>query len=148
MCARDIGPRYDKKINLLTSYKLEMCTILLKQFNSVCTMPLPNKQVTDTESFFSVESIISQDDEVLLTNIIITEYIIIDSIKDLSSNSAAGPDGIPASLLLNCASKLAQSLLKQPLDSGVIDPSLKKLQLFPFSSQVIEQFLVTIVLSL
>ena len=106
-----------------------MCTLLLEQFNSVCTTPLPNKQVTDPESFFSVESITSQDDEVFLTNIIITESLIIDSIKELSSNSAAGPDGIPASLLLNCASELAPSLLilfKQSLDSGVIDSSFKK----------------------
>ena len=64
-----------------------MCTILLKQFNNVCTTPLPNKQVTDPESFFSVESITSQDDEVFLTNIIITESLIIDSIKELSSKS-------------------------------------------------------------
>ena len=90
--------------------------------------------MTDPESFLSVESIISQDDEVFLTNIIITESIIIDSIKDLSSNSAAGPDGISASLLLNCASELAPSLLilfKQSLDSGMIDPSLKKAAIIP-----------------
>ena len=89
--------------------------------------------MTDPESFFSVVSITSQDDEVFLTNIIITESLIIDSIKELSSNSAAGPDGIPASLL-NCASELAPSLLilfKQSLDSGVIDPSLKKAAIVP-----------------
>ena len=146
MCVSDIGPLYDKKRYLLTSDKLEMCTILLKQFNSVCTTPLQNKQVTDPESFFSVESLTSQDDEVFRTNIIIIESLIIDSIKELSSNSAAGPDGIPASLLLNCASELATYLLflfKQSLDYGVIDPSLKNLQLSPFSSHVIEQFLVT-----
>ena len=94
---------------------------MLKQFNSVCTTPLPIKQVTDPESFFSVESITSQDDAVFLTNIIITESLFIDSIKELSLNSAAGPDGIPASLLLNCASELAPSLLilfKQSLDSS------------------------------
>ena len=128
MCVSDIGPFYDKKINLLTSDKLEMCTILLKQFNNVGTTPLVHKQVTDPESFFSVESITSQDDEVFLTNIIITESIIIHSIKELSSNSAAGPDGIPASLLLNCASEL---ILFKSLDSGVIDPSLKKAAIVP-----------------
>ena len=97
--------------------------------------------VTDPESFFSVESITSQDDEVFLTNIIITECLIIDSIKELSSNSAAGPDGISDSLLLNYASELAPSLLnlfKQSFDSVVIDPSFKKLQLTLCSSQVIE----------
>ena len=69
-----------------------------------------------------------------LTNVIITESLIIDSIKELSSNYAAGPDGIPASLLLNCASVLAPSLLilfKQSLDSGLIDPSFKKAAIVP-----------------
>ena len=92
MCVSNIGPLYDKKRNLITSNKLEMRTILLKQFNRVCTTPLSNKQMTDPESFFSVESITSQDDEVFLTNIIIIESLIIDSIKELSSNTAAGPD--------------------------------------------------------
>ena len=73
--------------------------MLYYSHNSDTSTPLPNKQVTDPESFFSVESITSQDDEVFLTNIIITESLIIDSIKELSSNSAAGPDGIPSSLL-------------------------------------------------
>ena len=134
MCVSDAGPLYDKKRNLLTSDKLEMCTILLEQFISVFTTPLPNKQVTEPELFFSVESITSQDDEVFLTNIIITESIITDSIKELSSNYAAGPDEITASLLLNCASELAPSpliLFKQFLDSGVIDSSLKKPAIVP-----------------
>ena len=63
-----------------------------------------------------------------LTEITITKSIIIDSIRELSSNSSAGPDGIPCSILLNCAHELAPSLLilfKQFLSSGVIDPSQK-----------------------
>ena len=69
-----------------------------------------------------------------LTDITITESIIIDSIRELSSNSAAGPDGIPCSLLLNCAHELAPSLLilfKQSISSGVIDPSLKRAAIVP-----------------
>ena len=122
MCANEIGPFYDKKINLLTSEKLEMCAILLEQFDSVFTTPHPNKQVFDPDVFYSVESITCQDDQLFLTDItVITESIIIDSIRELSSNSAAGPDGIPYSLLLNCAHELAPSLLilfKQSLSSG------------------------------
>ena len=60
VCVSDTGPIYDKKRNLLTSDKLEMCIILLEQFNSVFTTPLPNKQVTNPDSFFYVESIIFQ----------------------------------------------------------------------------------------
>ena len=134
MCASEIGPLYDKKRNLLTSDKLEMCAILLEQFNSVFTTPHPNKHVFDPDVFFSVESITCQDDELFLTDITITESIIIDSIRELSSNSAAGPDGIPCSLLLNCAHELAPSLLilfKQSISSGVIDPSLKRAAIVP-----------------
>ena len=64
---------------------------------------LPNKQVIDPDVVFSVESIAYQDDELFLTDITITESILIDSIRELSSNSAAGPDGISCSLLHNWA---------------------------------------------
>ena len=43
VCTSEISPLYDKKRNLLTSDKLEMCAILLEQFNRVFTTPLPNK---------------------------------------------------------------------------------------------------------
>ena len=82
-----------------------------------------------------------------LTDITITGSIIIDSIRELSSNSAAGLDGIPPSRLLNCAHELAPPLLilfKESLLSGVIDPSLKKAAIVPVFSQVIEQSLATI----
>ena len=124
-----------------------MCAILLEQFNSVFTTPLPNQQVIDPDVLFSVESIAYLDDELFLTDITITESIIIDSIRELSYNSAAGPDGIPTSLLLKCAHELSPSLLilfKKSLLSGVIDPSLKKLLLSLFLSRAIEQPLVTI----
>ena len=39
VCVSDTGPLYDKKINLLTSDKFDMCTILLEQFNSVLLRP-------------------------------------------------------------------------------------------------------------
>ena len=70
----------------------------------------------------------------ILTDINITECIIIDSIRELSSNSDAGPEGIPPSLLLNCAHELAPSLLilfKQSLLSGVIAPSLERAAIVP-----------------
>ena len=50
MCASEIGPLYDKKRNLLTSDKLDVCAILLEQFNSVFTTPLPNKQVINNNN--------------------------------------------------------------------------------------------------
>ena len=47
VCASDTRPHFDKKINLLTSDKCE-------QFNNVFITPLPNKQVTDDDSLFSI----------------------------------------------------------------------------------------------
>ena len=96
---------------------------------------------------FSVESIAYKDDELFLADTTITESIIIDSIRELFSNSAAGPDGIPSSLLFNCAHQLGPSLLimfKQSPLSGGIAPYLKKMLLTLFSSWVIKQYLATI----
>ena len=60
------------------------------------------------------------------------------------SNSAAGPDGIPSSLLLKkCAHELASFLVilfKQSLLSGVIDPSLKKAAIVPVFKSGVRTF--------
>ena len=82
--------------------------------------------VHDPVSFFSNQSI--NPDE-CLTDIEITEPLIIDSINKLSSPSAAGPGGVPSSLLLNCAAEQASALRLMFLPSlthGCIPPSLKK----------------------
>ena len=53
----------------------------------------------------------------------ITKPIIIGSIHELSSTSAAGPDGVPSSLLLNCTAELAPALkllFSQSLAHGFI----------------------------
>ena len=60
----------------------------------------------------------------------ITEQIIIDSIQELSSTSAAGPDGVPSSLLLKCAAELAPALkvmFSQSLTHGFIPSSQQPL---------------------
>ena len=69
-----------------------------------------------------------------LTDIEITEQIIIDSIQELSSTSAAGPDGVPSSLLLKCAAELTPSLklmFSQSLTHGFIHSSLKRAAITP-----------------
>ena len=87
--------------------------------------PNINMIVRDPVSFFSCQS--TNPDE-CLTDIEITEPIIIDSIHELSYTFAAGPDGVPSSLLLNCAAELAPALkllFSQSLDHGFIPASLK-----------------------
>ena len=92
---------------ILVNERLDICSLLLDQFNSVFTSPNINMIVHDPVSFFSCQ--FTNPDE-CLTDIEITEPIIIDSIHGLSSTSAAGPDGVPSSILLNCAAELAPAL--------------------------------------
>ena len=87
--------------------------------------------VHDPASFFSCQSI--NPDECLI-DIEITEQIIIDSINELTSTSAAGPDGVPSSLLLNCATEFAPVLklmFSQSLTDGFIPASLKRAAITP-----------------
>ena len=60
--------------------------------------------------------------------------IIIDAIQELSPTSAAGPDGLPSPLLVNCATELAPLLLiifTLSLSSGVVPPSFKQAAITP-----------------
>ena len=52
-----------------------------------------------------------EDNELYLTNIVLYEKFIIEAIHELSTSSEAGLDGIPSSLLVNCATELAPLLL-------------------------------------
>ena len=97
ICKSDIGPIINPHTQLLVNERLEICSLLLDQLNSVFTSPITNMIVHDPASFFSCQSI--NPDE-CLTDIEITEQIIIDYIHEVSSTSAAGPDGVPSSLLL------------------------------------------------
>ncbi len=114
ICKPIIGPLVCKQNSalVLTSDKHEMCCALIEQFNSVFTIPVTDKIVTDPISFFSCESIPPGTRSSYLTDIKLSESIIIDAIHELSPNSAAGPDGVPSSLLVNCAHELAPILLK------------------------------------
>ena len=97
ICKSDIGPIKKKHTQLLVNERLEICSLLLVQFNSVFTSPITNMIVHDPVSFFSCQSL---NPDKCLIDIEITEQIIIDSIQELSSTSAAGPDGGPCCCLL------------------------------------------------
>ena len=101
---RLLGPCYT---HLLTDNKTEMCTILLDQFNSVCSTPKPDMIISDPVSFFSCQSIPIGAEINYLSDIDFSESIIVESIKELSSDSATGSDGFSFSLLINCSDILA-----------------------------------------
>ena len=82
-------------------------------------------------SFSSCQSL---NPDKCLTDIEITEQIIINSIQELSSTSAAGPDSVPSSLLLKGAAELAHALtvmFSQSLTHGFIPSSLKRAAITP-----------------
>ena len=95
-----------------------MCKLLVDQFNSVFTTPDQSKIVIDSELFFSVDEN-SVNESPHLSTIVFTDEIVLLAIKELSHNSAAGPDGIPASLLLLFASSSDFFPLINPVVPGL-----------------------------
>ena len=64
----------------------------------------------------------------------LNEDIIIEAIHELSPNSAAGPDCVPSSLLLNCATDLSPCVIayfSHSLSHGVIAKSWKRAAIIP-----------------
>ena len=132
ICQSEVGP-FLGPTKALISNKYEICCLLLDQFNSVFTKPNPDMIVTNP-FFFHTQSSMNEDNELYLTNIVLSENIIIKAIHELSTSSAAGPDGIPSSLLVNCATELAPLLLivfTHSLSSGVVPPSFKLAAITP-----------------
>ena len=129
ICTKAIGPLLP---TLLTDNKTEMCTILLDQFNSVCSTPKPNMIISDPVSFFSCQSIPIGAEINYLSDF--SESIIVESIKEFSSNPAAGPHGFPCSLLNNCSYILAPALklmFSLSLTQGIFPSGLKRAAIVP-----------------
>ena len=131
ICKTDIGPLKKVQTNCLTHDKLEMCKLLLDHFDSVFTAPDPSKVIHDPKTFFTEPP---ASDASYLTDINVSENVIIDVIKELSPNSAAGPDGIPASLLINCAPEIApllKCIFTSSFSKECILPSFKRAAIVP-----------------
>ena len=124
----------NRATNSLSNDKHEMCHLLVDQFTSVLTIPDPKQIVTDPVSFFVHEPNTGINKSLFLTDIMLIEDIIIEAIHELSPNSAAGPDCVPSSLLVNCATELASVLLlffSHSLSHGVIPQSWKSAAIIP-----------------
>ena len=107
ICKQEVGPLLNPLNNTLTDNKYEMCCLLVNQFNSVFTKPKQTSVIKDPVTFFLSHT--TREADLFLTYITFSDSIIIEAIKELS-NSAGGPDGIPASLLINCAEEIAPAL--------------------------------------
>ena len=133
ICRSNIAPLLDPTTNCVTDDNYFMCKLLVDQFNSVFTTPGQSKIVFDPKLFFSVDES-SVNESPHLSTIVFTDEIVLLAIKELSYNSAAGPDGIPASLLINCAAELALilcDLFKHTLSEGFLPLSFKRAAIVP-----------------
>ena len=64
--------------------------------------------IKDPVTFFLSHA--TREDDLFLTDTTLSDSIIIETIKELFPNSAGGPDGIPTSLLINCAEEITPVL--------------------------------------
>ena len=128
----DVGPLLNPLNTTLTDNKYEMCCLLANQFNSVFTKPKQTSVIKAHVTFFLSHT--TREDDLFLTDITLTDSIIIEAIKELFPNSAGGPDGIPTSLLINCAEEIAPVLkiiFSHSLCSSLIPTSFKEAAIIP-----------------
>ena len=103
---------------------------LKKQYSSVFSTPKPDKIVPNPAEFFST----SDADHPHLKDIIFGPSDIEDAISELSSDSAAGPDGVPARLLKECKTLVSHPLCliwRKSMDEGFIPNDLLLLLICP-----------------
>ena len=96
------------------------------------TKPKQTSVIKDPVTFFLSHT--TREDHLFLTDITLSDSIIIEAIKELSPNSADGPDGIPTSLLINCAEEIAPVLkiiFSHSLSSSLIPTSFKEAAIIP-----------------
>jgi len=118
-----VGPLIDPTTNQLTNDNQQMANILQEQYKTVFTDPLNNYNLPET-----------MDNQSQLNDIDFTEDDIIKEINTLSSNSAAGPDGFPATLLKKANLQLAKPLYliwRNILDKGHTPQLLKTSYITP-----------------
>ena len=96
------------------------------------TKPKQTSVIKDPVTFFPSHT--TREDDLFLTDITLSDSIIIEAIKELSPNPAGDPDGIPTSLLINCAEEIAPALkiiLSHSLSSNLIPTSFKEAAIIP-----------------
>ena len=131
-CKQEVGPLLNTLNSTLTDNKYEMCCLLANQFNSVFTKPNQTSVIEDPVIFFLSHA--TRKHDLFLTDITLSDSINIEAIKELSPNSAGGPDGIPTSLLINGAEEIAPILkliFSHSLSSSQFPTSFKEASIIP-----------------
>ena len=102
---------------------------LRRQYDSVFATPRPAWTVPNASKHFQVE-----DDDRSLNDFKFCPEDIEKACSELSSTSAPGPDGVPASLLKNCRKELSKPLYilwRSSLDTGTIPEELLLVMICP-----------------
>ena len=122
-----VGPLIDNNGGVIGNLK-SICEIFRQQYESVFSVPHPDKKVHDPIKFFNTLQ------ETNLHDIEFSETDIIEAINELKLESAHGPDGFPSIVLKRCSKLLAHPLCilwRKSLDSGIIPSSLKEATITP-----------------
>ena len=124
-----VGPFKDSTgtINPDPTYTVEA---LKKQYSSVFSTPKLDKVVENPAEFFNSSSA----EHPHLKNIVFSAKDIEEAIGELSSDSAAGPDGVPARMFKECKSLISHPLCllwRKSLDEGHIPNDLLLLLICP-----------------
>ena len=117
--------------NLTVSNDLPCC-LSVNQFNSVFSKAKQTSVIKDPVTFFLSHT--TREVDLFLTDITHSDSISIEAIKERSPNSEGGPDGISASLLINCAEEIAPALkifFSHSLSSSLIPTSFKEAAIIP-----------------
>ena len=120
-----IGPFINPETGVLEPDPDYSAKILSDQYSSVFNQPRSEWIIPDLEEFFKVDSVQLSGD--LLSDVDFTEDDIKSACDELSPKSAAGPDGIPASMLKTCKKELKRPLYilwSASMRQGVIPPEL------------------------
>ncbi len=114
----------------MTDDPQDMCELLQKQYLKVFSTPARSNIIPDVRTFFTTNN----NTTTSLDDITITPADVIAAIKDISSSSAAGPDGIPSVLLKTCANELAEPLAifyQKSFEEGVLPTICKTAAVIP-----------------
>ena len=124
-----IGPF---KVNgeIVNSLK-EICNKISDQYSSSFSVPDQNFKIANPREFFDTNV---KNEEPMLIDFNFTENSIVNAIKDITNNSAPGPDHFPTRLLKECSEELSKPLYilwRYSLDKGDIAPLLKTAVICP-----------------
>ena len=126
----NIGPLLTND-NTLSDDPKVISELLLDQYNSVLSMPLAtHNTISDPALFFNP---VPQTN--CLSTISMNEEMIVDVIKELSYNSAAGPDSVPVALRKNASAELAKPLnilFNHSINMGHVPSAWKEAAVVPF----------------